>query len=264
LLNLLFILIVSKNFNNNNIVESLLYSFVCAEQIISFWRNPIFWSADSNKSGNGTVANQLWLLMENNELLANLAMRMRMNIDTAAGQLSFLMASNQLLSNLAMNMNNVTRNGRSMTPNEIDRQTWQEPILLENSQLLSNPAVIYSITLNERPVSHNIQFVSVGVPTLTATTPAIALLNSTERSKLVTLSRTSEGSSVVVNVSIEMKVPPQLVGQDAKKLDSSYYRTGFSGSVNVTVYFGPPVDVIKDMWRQQSTLFTRVVQYSVK
>jgi len=90
------------------------------------------------------------------------------------------------------------------------------------------------------------------------------VLTPVNSSLLVVFNRTVPDSTVLVNVYIKAKTPASLVSSDNIQLNDSYHSTRFSGSVNLSLYYGKVEDLPKEVWTNSSKLFRTVWQYTFR
>lgn len=81
---------------------------------------------------------------------------------------------------------------------------------------------------------------------------------------VISLDRSSPDSTVLIKTYIDVKIPSSLIGFDDQQINSSYFRTRFMGSVNISLYYGKLEDLLKDMLRNDSKLFKSIWQFSFK
>jgi hypothetical protein len=90
------------------------------------------------------------------------------------------------------------------------------------------------------------------------------MLGPGNQSVVISLERSNPDSTVLVNTYIDVKNPSSVVRYDSQQLNSNYFRTTFTGSVNISLYYGKLEDLLKDTLRNDSKLFKSVWQFSFK
>jgi hypothetical protein len=90
------------------------------------------------------------------------------------------------------------------------------------------------------------------------------VLSPGNQSAVISLHRSNPESTVLINAYIDVKTPSAMVGADDLQLNSSYFRSKFSGTVSISLYYGKIEDLMKDMLRNDSKLFRSIWQFSFK